>query len=256
MSAFPHNAKALAALKVTALPTVLSLIIGLAFIGAKAHAHMPSSCKAYAPPAIEIIFEENDLAIGLTKDTDALAQKAGRPSQDEGGKTAGLADSSFSVIQDLDYKEDQPSEDSWCVSVEKITLRITLKPSIWLAKDYHSDSCRLNAVYEHELKHVEIDRMLEPLFREKLTDALNFLYSVPYDYARDAVDEKNKQDIKWAFFTEARTALEPIIALLQHERLDMQQDVDTPEEYQRLSAACADYEQDFTDLKNTEKKSK
>ncbi len=47
-----------------------------------------------------------------------------------------------------------------CIRLSAVTLRIIGRPTVFIASDYPEGTCQFDVIMEHEMQHVDIDRML------------------------------------------------------------------------------------------------
>ncbi|NCT40953.1 MAG: hypothetical protein GW778_04750 [Alphaproteobacteria bacterium] len=124
-----------------------------------------------------------------------------------------------------------------CIWYENVELRIEIDPEIVIAKEVAEDPCQFKAVKEHELKHVMVDRKIVNKYAKtmgkKVHDGLKsrgFLVGpVP---AKDAQNVINRMQQTVGQLVELE------YKKMNIERAELQQGVDSLEEYQRVSAIC------------------
>ena len=124
-----------------------------------------------------------------------------------------------------------------CVWYDRIDITIEIDPTIVIASELKKDRCKFNAVKEHELKHVMVDRKVVNKYAKtmgkKIYDGLNsrgFITGpVRAEYTKEIV--KRMQDTAWQLIDIEQQKM-------QLERAERQQAVDTIEEYERVNSLC------------------
>ena len=124
-----------------------------------------------------------------------------------------------------------------CIWYESIDLDISIDPTIVLASELNKDECQFKAVYEHEMKHVMVDRKIVNKYAksmgQKIYDGLGsrgfIVGPVKADNAQAVVDRMQKT---------VADILKLESQKLEIERMEKQQEIDSLEEYQRVSNLC------------------
>lgn len=124
-----------------------------------------------------------------------------------------------------------------CVWYDKIDITIEIDPTIVIASELKKDRCKFDAVKEHELKHVMVDRKVVNKYAKtmgkKIYDGLQargfIVGPLKAEYTKDII--KRMQEAAWQL-------IELEQKKMQIERAEMQQAVDTIEEYERVSSVC------------------
>jgi hypothetical protein len=118
-----------------------------------------------------------------------------------------------------------------CVS-PRIYVDLQYKPlQVFVAREFHSQSCAYRTVYEHEMRHVQVYRDNLPLMEQKVKAALDQRYGthplyLPLGAGLDRLD------------SDVDTWLRPYIKELVAEVERKQVELDGPDEVFRLSHAC------------------
>lgn len=127
-----------------------------------------------------------------------------------------------------------------CLWYEDITVNIEIDPTIVVAKEVAADSCMGKAVLEHELKHIDADRMLvnkyARIIGEKIQGTLGRIgYRVgPVPAAQAEQTAKEMQEDLFAL-------VESEYRVMEKERMMEQSKIDSLDEYERVSALCPDF---------------
>jgi len=137
-----------------------------------------------------------------------------------------------------------PALGAVCMWYDTVSIEIWLNPKIVIASEVARDKCMSKAVLFHEMKHVKVDREVVNKYAQtmgqKVYDGLKqrgFLVGpVKAEYGPEIV--KRMQDT-------VVQLLELEYKKLEIEREELQQGVDSLEEYQRVQAECPDFKPSF-----------
>lgn len=127
-----------------------------------------------------------------------------------------------------------------CMWYDKVTVTLEIDPNILIAKEVAADPCMRAAVIEHELKHVTVDRKIVNKYADIMGQRLyselkdrGFVSSpVPQEYAK-ALQGRMQQTVYQIVGHEYKK--------MELERMDLQRDVDSRAEYERVQAVCPDF---------------
>ena len=115
-------------------------------------------------------------------------------------------------------------------------VNININPKILIASDHKKGECRHNAILNHEMKHIFIDREIVrkyvPLIKREMEQAA---IKVGIVGPKDARNAKLFQD-KITDYMDGR--LKIITTKMYSERSQNQQGIDSLAEYNRVSAEC------------------
>lgn len=130
-----------------------------------------------------------------------------------------------------------PNTGSICMSYDTINVSIELQPTIYIAREFNKGKCG-EEVLEHEKKHVAVDRQIinkyARLMGIAVQDAVNEAGAIgPFA-------ESRLPDIQQMMVDHINSALQSVKLSMQTEMDRLQQQVDTLEEYERVSAFCTD----------------
>ena len=130
-----------------------------------------------------------------------------------------------------------PNSGLYCLWYRKIDLEITLQPKIFVAKEFNQGNCR-TAIIEHEQKHVVVDRLLINKYAKKVGAELSSIISNigaegPFPL-RDALTTRRKM------IAAVRKIIEEEQRAHIRELNTLQNQIDSLEEYQAVSAHCQD----------------
>ena len=144
----------------------------------------------------------------------------------------GIAIKSQVQVATLTY----PRSKQICQWLDKMDVNININPKILIASDHKKGSCRHNAILNHEMKHIFVDREIVrkyvPLIKRELEQAA---IKVGIVGPKDARNAKLFQD-KITDYMDGR--LKIITTKMYSERSQNQQGIDSLVEYNRVSAEC------------------
>ena len=123
-----------------------------------------------------------------------------------------------------------------CFWYRTINLTLRLKPTIYVAKEIPEGTCYYNAIIEHEMKHVEVDRGL-------IRDYQNILYDKVEDFVQQngTIDHSpvgNEEIAQKKLMKNMENVVRDIHGHMRDERIDRQAKIDTLQEYNRVSEQC------------------
>ena len=127
-----------------------------------------------------------------------------------------------------------------CVWYDSVNINFTIDPFIYIAEEVNKDRCMRKAVLEHEMKHVNVDKKIVNKYAQqvgrKVYDGLKtrgFIAGPVRAEDIQATAERMKATISQIVDLEMKR--------LEIDRADMQAQVDTKEEYDRVGALCPDF---------------
>ncbi|MBU0859178.1 MAG: hypothetical protein KJ667_04515, partial [Alphaproteobacteria bacterium] len=126
-----------------------------------------------------------------------------------------------------------------CVWATQVDVRLTLDPVIYVAQDLQQKDCWHREIYRHELLHLEADRVLLEKYRGQITDGLNMVFATPANYMTGPVKNRATDDTREKMRESMTLPLGVMFDKMMRERGQVQQAVDTPEEYARVASICA-----------------
>ncbi len=123
-----------------------------------------------------------------------------------------------------------------CQWIDEVRLDLRIDPKIYITREHRKGSCKHNAIMEHEMKHVYVDRDIVkkyvPIFKRRLQDAV---MKVGIVGPKDERDQKRYQQ-KINDYIESQIAA--VNNQMTAERRQRQQAIDTLEEYERVARMC------------------
>lgn len=199
-------------------------------------------CRLKQAPRIEVVTTDTKVKYDHTKTQEQLDKfdvstlsPYGRNIRTHVG---GLMNGEVSLVQNTAImKETYPSANAGCLYVHKITVKIHINPTIYIAKDYSKSGCMYHAIMEHEKKHIAVDRDIinkyAPIIESGLKTFLkknNYAYG-PFNAGDLAGSEQKIRDI-------IQGKVKQYANKMSDERQARQQAVDSLQEYERVRMLC------------------
>lgn len=149
-------------------------------------------------------------------------------------RTIGLTHAKFAHRSSIDVKgfEDRLGHRA-CVRPQ-VTVELSLEPmTVYIAREYAGDECRARVIREHEQRHVDVYHAYAREAAKTLDARLQQVVGRAPHYALTVRDAQQALDRRIGmlldtFMRESRDVI-----------AERQSHVDTPEEYARVSSACA-----------------
>ena len=125
-----------------------------------------------------------------------------------------------------------------CVRYDAVQVRLILKPTIFIAKDYDEKSCWYKETYEHEMSHVDMDRVVMEKYKGRLQDGLALAFSGPQDGVQGPVKKSGVKDLKKKMGNELVNMTNSLLSDMVRERMEQQQGVDSVANYAYIMDQC------------------
>lgn len=125
-----------------------------------------------------------------------------------------------------------------CVKYDSVQVRLTLQPKIFIAKDYDEKSCWYHETYEHEMSHVDMDRVVMEKYKGRLQDGLALAFSGPQDSVQGPVKKGGVEKLKKKMGNDLVNMTNSLLADMVRERMEQQQGVDSVKNYAYIMNQC------------------
>lgn len=123
-----------------------------------------------------------------------------------------------------------------CYWFESVVITLHIRPTIFIAREFPQGTCKHNAIREHELKHINVDREIVNKYANLIGEA------VRSDLSKQAVFGPYKVSQGPEVEAYLKTRLENILKyyskLMDDERRRRQQVIDSLSEYERINNMC------------------
>lgn len=148
--------------------------------------------------------------------------------------TFGLAHREFQLDQRVEYKlMTYPRTGEVCLWIDKLDIDVSLKPTIYIAREYDQGSCHFNHVLAHEQEHLRVDREVTSkylgIIQNKLNAFLqkNRIYGPMRRNLQNALASRMQRDVS--------NLINDIVKDMEKERAVKQGAIDSLESYEATS---------------------
>ena len=124
-----------------------------------------------------------------------------------------------------------------CLWYDSIVVNINMNPVIYIAQEYQQDPCKA-AIMEHELKHVTVDREVMGRYAQEVGKAVQAAVNQAGAMGPFNVDEMNSYQDR--YISHVQSAINSQELLLTKDMRQRQGQIDTRQEYDRVSKICKD----------------
>ena len=220
------------------------LLILFTFIFAFPASAKASECSAVPRPQIEINLHEVPVKFDVSKSEDYLSSLEMTTSKQFPHSVASKIGGGMSGQLTLDHRmgfkvHEAQSQDGQCLGLSHVIIDITIEPTIFIAQDYQTQSCWFKVIFEHETKHIDVDRAILAKYKDQLSDVLNMLLLEPQDYTILVSADQQSIDMRKTDLQQGlENALEVMFNKMMTDRTAQQQAIDSHHEYATLARAC------------------
>ncbi len=134
-----------------------------------------------------------------------------------------------------------------CMWYDEINVTIKVDPTIVIAKEIYHDPCMRNAVIGHELKHVQVDRIIvnkyAKIIGQKLMTELKSRGFTAGPFASE-----REEEVRAKMGRVVQQIVDHESEKMNLERREMQRNVDTLEEYESVDDQCPAFERKKADI--------
>jgi hypothetical protein len=197
-------------------------------------------CVVPKAPSISVTPQSDEIAYDFDRSSRELTVMKGGPAESAMGvdvTTGGLRVDQPMVAVNVRYgMADYPSLRQGCVWYDSATVNITLRPHIFIAKEYNVPGPCRDAIMAHELHHVDVDREMMNKYSYVMGEAVKKAVDDTGGIGPFADGEIDAQG--QALIDKVTQAVREAEIPLRDEMTARQADVDSPAEYKRVSAIC------------------
>ncbi|HEY1095767.1 MAG TPA: hypothetical protein VGF14_00845 [Alphaproteobacteria bacterium] len=124
-----------------------------------------------------------------------------------------------------------------CFWYRTVNLVLRLQPIIYVASEVPAGKCYYNAIIEHEMKHVEVDRGLVRDYQNIVYDSIeNFIQeNGTIDHVPTGQEKEAQRELSKALEAQIRQ----IHLRMREDRISRQAQVDNLKEYDRVANECS-----------------
>lgn len=199
------------------------------------------SCPNLPPPKINVKLSQSRLVTDNTRNRDQLATlNSSSLSPIYGGEfpiVNGLTSSNINVTADTSFTmASNNALKKGCIIVQNVDVKLTYSPTVYIYKNFRPGSCMYREVMEHEMQHVQVDKNALSAFKNYIKKATK--YAVNATLAPDPLPIDKIEDAKINMAKSISVAVQFATKKMQEQLKTRQRQIDTREEYQRMSRVC------------------
>lgn len=219
------------------------LILSLFFIMAAMPAYA-LDCEPRLPPEITISIDEKPVVFDAkTPAAELSKQKSDTVSplpSSFHAETGGLITNVISLGHNITFGQVVFGKDKKaCLWFKKIDITLRMEPKIYIANDYQDKPCWYASVFDHESKHLDIDRRLLADHAQRFKEYLTLLYTEhPRDYTANGVAVKKQKAMQKTMDETLTATLKVLFDSMMSERGHLQQELDSYGEYAHINFNC------------------
>jgi hypothetical protein len=198
-------------------------------------------CRPDKPARVDVRAGSEDIRWDFSKSTEQLRNfdiDTKNPYGDHGHfEVGGLMKGGINMEQTMRFSSlTHQGLRQICVYYDSVNVRFNITPTIYIANKHQPGTCKHNAIKEHEMKHIAVDRKIVNKYAALVgrmikaeIDRAAIYGPVPFTQAAQ-VQSHMKQRME--------NILRTASAQMEAERAKLQQAVDSREEYDRVSRQC------------------
>ena len=219
-------------------------MFGLEYVMA-GYFHLASAsveCKLKKPPEIKVSASDTSVRFDHTKSQAQMNNLQNDTVSPYGPNVqthvGGLMSGEISISQNLRLmQETWPNINAGCLYLDSLQIKIHIKPTIYIAREYLKTGCMYHAIMEHEKKHIAVDRQIVNKYTALIAKGVDAaLKKIGYAHGPFRIGEIPQRQKEIQEFV--KTMVQGYSDQMNAERQRLQQAVDTLEEYERVQAQC------------------
>ena len=196
--------------------------------------------EAPAPAKIAVHIEEKRPTFNNDVPAEGFISPAGSDAeagQEEFSVTGGMLRGNLDIAYSVAFiQEKHAGGDRRCFWISKLDMTVVYVPEIYIAHEYTPGSCVYEEISGHEMKHVVFDMQVIRQFLPHLQTLMEG--AVAAIGPRDPVSEDGIAGEEAAFKGVIEKAAEDALDSMREARVLRHAELDTSDEYTRLSEAC------------------
>ena len=148
-------------------------------------------------------------------------------------RTTGLTTAMFGYSTDIELNVIEDQRGSRACGMPRLRVQLSMQPvTVFVASEFAAKSCQHDVTLSHEMKHVEV-------FRQALDRAARDLErDLPKAIGAGLRQAKNPGELQQRVVVSVRDYMAQFMGERQRLLDETQAEVDSPEEYARVSSAC------------------
>ena len=200
------------------------------------------TCSVPKAPTIQVLPKTKDIAYDYSQTTQQLTARRTTSPGPYGSNidtaTGGLRADQISTSSNIKMGTMvYQSQNAGCIWYDEVTVNINLNPVIYVAKEYQKEPCK-GAILKHELRHVEVDRFVVNKYAQQIGAAIQNTVNKAGAVGPFPASDMNRQQDQ--LIKHIQAAIKSQEHLLDQEMRTLQSQVDSLEEYERISKICKD----------------
>lgn len=149
----------------------------------------------------------------------------------------GLMSGGIEMRQQVTYKIiTNPNYEQSCMWYNVIDVQILFDPTVYVAREYPQGTCGHNAILEHEMKHVQVDRHMVNKYAAQIGQAIKKEIDTRPLYG--PVHQSQVKLLQQQMSNRMEQVLNSYSNIMDAERSLLQQKIDSIEEYERVDNLC------------------
>jgi hypothetical protein len=220
---------------------LLATLIGFLSCAAPAHAQKHAWCKPSGGASIQVKTSTDEILWDYSKSEKDL-NKFKIDTINPYGKSVitdvgGLMQGGIMMQEQMRYSTlTRSSVGQICYWYDNVVVTLHIKPTIYIASEFPRGTCKHNAIREHELKHVAVDREIVNKYAALLGSAVQEIVNRKPIYGPYHVAQSKEVE---AFLNQQLSvALKRYSQEMDDERKKRQQGIDSLAEYERVNKLC------------------
>ncbi|MAL41562.1 MAG: hypothetical protein CMO04_17005 [Thalassospira sp.] len=213
---------------------VLGLLVLLVIWAWQSPAYAQGTCAPVRSPEAMLEFNHKDPMLDRHRSVRWLNSRAGGGSR---YLVAGLTEYEMRASFDMRFEPREVGFGRYCLDPVRVSPKVdVVKHLVYIASELERGSCEYDVVYAHEGEHVKVNQGMEADIRAALDDLVNDVVgkvSAMFPLSADNVPSAIKR-----LLSEYGRDFKRRLRDIDRRRREEQRQIDTPEEYQRLSLAC------------------
>ena len=197
------------------------------------------ACDAQPVPEIQVNYAEKQPIFFNSHTTNqlrAIAPSLGTVNLQDFPITSGVTRGKITMETSILFRSQSNMLGRYCLWQAEVTINVSYRPEVYIAKEYKPGSCRYAQTKVHELRHVEVDK---GVMKELLPELKKVVSARAAKIGtRGPFDDTQREAAKSILLHSMQDAVSAELDRIESVRSMRQQVIDTPAEYTRLSRAC------------------
>lgn len=199
-------------------------------------------CAVPKAPVIQVLPKTADIRYDYSRTTEQLTSMGSNTVNPYAANldttTGGLRADAAKIASNIKMgTQTYPALNVGCIWYDSIIVNISLSPVIYIAREYQQEPCK-SAIIEHEIRHVSVDRDVMNKYALEIGRAIQS--SVNQAGALGPFNAQEMPRHQDRLIKHIQSAIDSQQLMLEKEMRTRQGQIDSIEEYQRVSNICKD----------------